>query len=96
MCVRSRPANLTGIFFCVGILSTREMERELMTYPIWERYTVLSNVVNGLSIRDRRHIFQCVRKQDITPDLFFPSFGFTLSEFAVWHVLGDTRRKAKK
>jgi hypothetical protein len=71
-------------------------ERELMTYPIWERYTVLSNVINGLSIRDRRHIFQNVRKHSITPDIFFPVYGFTLSEFAVWHVLGDTRRKVRK
>lgn len=72
------------------------MERELMTFPTWERYTVLASVVHGLSIKDRRYIFQNVRKHPVTPDIFFPEYGFTLSEFAVWHVLGDVRRSIKK
>ena len=72
------------------------MERELITYPIWERYTVLSNVIMNLSIRERRNIFQAVRRHEISPDLFFPVYGFTLSEFAVWHVIGDSKKKTNK
>lgn len=72
------------------------MERQLITYPTWERYVVLAHIVSELSVRDRRHLFQLVRKQaDPSPDLFFPQFGFTLSEFAVWHVLGEARRTKK-
>ena len=71
------------------------MERDLLTYPTWVRYSVLANQMQRLTIRDRRHIFQSVRRDTACPDAFFPSYGFTLSEFAVWHVLGDTRRKAK-
>lgn len=70
----------------------RTFERQLMTYPIWVRYTVLSSVIANLSIRDRRHIFQSMRRNAINPDLFFPEYGFTLSEFAVWHILGDSKR----
>ena len=69
--------------------------RELLTFPIWERYIVLSNVIHGLSIRDRRQIFQHVRCMNSSPDAFFPAYGFTLSEFAVWHILGDSRRKGR-
>lgn len=74
------------------------MERTLLTYPTWERYTVLSHVVAGMSVKDRRHLFQLIRRSDAqpSPDMFFPVYGLCLSEFAVWHVLGDTRRKAKK
>ena len=71
------------------------MERDLLTYPTWVRYTVLANNLSRLSIKDRRHIFQSVRKDEVSPDIFFPKYGFTLSEFAVWHVLGDSRRKAR-
>ena len=69
-------------------------ERDLLTYPTWERYTILSSRIAQLSVRDRRNIFQLVRRTDApTPDVFFPDYGFTLAEFAVWHILGDTRRK---
>ena len=72
------------------------MERALLTYPTWERYTILAHVVMNLSIRDRRHVFQLARAADATPDLFFPQYGFTLAEFAVWYTLGDTHRNRAK
>lgn len=60
----------------------------MATYPTWERYTVLAHVVSQLTVRDRRLIFQLVRKEGerATGDLFFPRYGFTLSEFAVCNV----------
>lgn len=72
------------------------MERDLLTYPTWERYTVLSNAITNLSIKERRHIFQAIRKEEASQDSFFPAYGFTLSEFAVWHVLGDSKRSHAK
>ena len=73
------------------------MERDLITYPTWEKYTVLAHTIANLSIKDRRHIFQLARNsKHVCPDLLFPTFGFTLSEFAVWYTLGDSRRKSRK
>lgn len=70
------------------------MERELLTFPAWERYTVLSHHIQNMSIRDKRVVFATVRSlREPSGDLFFPHFGFTFSEFAVWHVLSDTRRQ---
>lgn len=70
------------------------MDRKLLTWPTWERYTVLAHVVGSLSVRDRRNLFQLIRSEDRPdPDLFFPQYGFSLSEFAVWHILNDRRRK---
>ena len=70
------------------------MERALLTYPTWERYTVLAHVIAALTVRERRAIFQHVRRVETpTADLFFPEYGFTLGEFAVWSVLGDGRKK---
>jgi len=72
-------------------------DRSLSSYPTWERYTVLSHVISNLTIRDRRIIFQTARTSaDSSPNLFFPSYGFTLSEFAVMHTLGETRRRPCK
>jgi len=65
---------------------------ELLTYPTWEKYTVLSYYVGKLSIRDRRLIFHTARScGDVSPDLFFPAYGFTFAEFAVWHTLRRER-----
>lgn len=69
---------------------------DMLTYPTWERYAVLSHVVLTLSVRDRRHLFTLARAGDASPDLFFPRFGFTLAEFAVWYTIGDVRGKRKR
>ena len=70
------------------------MERKLLTWPTWERYTVLAHVVGTLSVRERRNLFQLIRSHaDPQPDLFFPNYGFSLGEFATWHILNDRRRK---
>ena len=70
------------------------MEQELITYPTWERYTVLAYCIGRLSIRDRRRIFQMARTiQDERSNVLFPEFGFTLSEFAVWYTLGDSQKR---
>ena len=79
------------------VVTLYNMERQLITYPTWERYTVLSHVISHLTIRDRRLLFHMARGVHATQsDLFFPHYGFTLSEFAVWYTLGDTRRKTRK
>ena len=72
------------------------MERELLTYPIWERYTVLSKVIGNMTIRDRRNLFHTMRSLPVSPEAFFPSMGFTVAEFAVWHILGDAKREEKR
>mgnify|MGYP006237691309 CR=1 FL=1 len=73
------------------------MDNSLITYPSWERYTVLSNVVLSLSVKERRHIFTLARSRTpASPDLFFPHFGFTLAEFAVWYTIGELKSKKKR
>lgn len=74
-----------------------DQRQHLLTYPTWERYTVLSSCINRLSIRDRRRLFQTARTVDGDgSNVFFPEFGFTLSEFAVWYTLGDQRRRTTR
>jgi len=71
-------------------------QQQLITYPTWERYTVLSACIIRLSIRDRRRIFQMARAVDGDwHNVLFPEFGFTLSEFAVWYTLGESRKKCE-
>ena len=68
-------------------------ERALVTYPTWERYSILSHAIVNLTVRERRHLFLMIRQfSRPDPDIFFPQYGFCLSEFATWHVLGDARR----
>lgn len=65
--------------------------RNLLTYPTWERYTILAHTIANLSVRERRLVFQVARSYQTAPppDLFFPHQGFTLSEFAVWNTLKE-------
>jgi hypothetical protein len=63
-------------------------ERALLTYPTWERYNVLARAIGQLPVRERRVVFAHARAEGASPDLLFPAHGFTLGEFAVWHVIG--------
>ena len=76
--------------------SNKKMERNLLTFPTWEKYMVLSNTVEMLKVKEKRYIFNCLRNHECTPHSFFPVFGFTTSEFAVWQVLGDGRKSRQK
>ena len=69
-------------------------ERNLPTYPLWVWQRVVSHVVFSLSMRDRRTLFQLARAEtghESHLDLFFPEYGFTLAEFAVYSTL--TRKR---
>ena len=68
-------------------------ERGLVTYPTWERYTVLAHYVACLNVRDRRRIFQIMRAHEDSSNIFLPEYGITISEFATWYTLGDRRRR---
>lgn len=65
--------------------------RALPTYLTWERNSVLAHSIGQLSVRDKRHIFLSLRTVSSSEQtrIFFPKHGFTLSEFAVWHVIGQ-------
>lgn len=66
-------------------------EYQLITYPTWERYVVLAARIANLSIRERRLIFNTIKAHtcESVSDLLFPSFGFTVGEFAVWYMLNE-------
>lgn len=72
------------------------IDRELVTYPTWERYTVLSHVIFSLSIKDRRNIFHLCKHTENTAEAFFPQYGITFAEFAIWYTLGENKRKTKR
>ena len=90
MCADS---NAIGKMFVETVTDCMERERDLITNPTWERYTVLSHSITQLNIRDRRRIFQIARSvQGDWSNIFLPEYGFTLCEFSVWYTLGDRRR----
>jgi len=64
-------------------------EHLLQTYPLWEWNTVLSHCVSSMPMKDRRLIFHQARLLDVhaAVDLFFPQYGITFGEFAVWNTV---------
>ena len=72
------------------------MERNLLTFPTWEKYMVLSATIEMLKVKEKRFIFNCLRNCECDKDSFFPSFGFTTAEFAVWQILSDGRKHRSK
>jgi hypothetical protein len=73
------------------------MEQEMYTYPVWERYTVLAHVIASLNIKERRKVFQYIRQfeKPFHEDIFLPTFGIALTEFAVWYTIYEKRRKVR-
>lgn len=72
-------------------------ERNFITYPTWQKYMVLSCFIEALRVREKRHIFQVMRRSHaLTHDTFFPQYGITAGEFAVWQVLAESRKCRRK
>jgi hypothetical protein len=73
-------------------------EHTLPSYSTWERNVIVAHAINSLSIRDRRHIFNMLRspQYELSPNLLFPTYGFTLGEFAVWYTLGDSQPRKSR
>lgn len=73
------------------------METNLITFPTWEKYIVLSSTIENLRVKDKRFIFHTLRKTpNATKDHFFPHFGITTAEFSCWQILSDGRKARKK
>lgn len=89
------PHTLLFFFFASRDAQTASpmLDRELVTYPTWERHSVVSHCVANMNVKDRRHLFQQSRLHGCDPNLFFPHFGVTLSEFAVWYTLASSKEK---
>ena len=72
-------------------------ERNFITYPTWKKYMVLSRFIEELRVREKRHIFQIMRRSsELSHDTFFPEYGITAGEFAVWQVLSENRKTRRK
>jgi len=73
-------------------------EQSLIMYPTWKKYIVISYFVEQLRVKDKRHMFHVMRKEsNLSHDTFFPYYGITAGEFAIWQILSETRktRRAK-
>ena len=73
-------------------------ERNFITYPTWKKYIIISCFVENLRVKDKRQIFHIMRRSgdELTSDTFFPQYGVTAGEFAVWQVLSESRKTRRK
>lgn len=67
--------------------------RSSLTYPMWERYSVLSHEILRLDAATRRQLL-AVARDCLDPDVLLPAHGFTVGELAVWTAIGE--RKPRK
>ena len=68
-------------------------EHSFITYPTWKKYIVISYFVESLRVKDKRHLFHVMRRTDsLTHDTFFPTYGITAGEFAIWQILTESRK----
>ena len=71
-------------------------EHTFITYPTWKKYIVISCFVESLRVKDKRHLFYIMRKScDLCHDTFFPHYGITAGEFAIWQILSENRKARK-
>ena len=75
-----------------------QREHHFITYPTWIKYIIISCYVESLRVRDKRQLFHIMRKSsgDLSHDTFFPAYGITAGEFAIWQILSDSRKSRKK
>lgn len=73
-------------------------ERTFITYPTWKKYIVMSCFVEGLRVKEKRQLFHIMRRHHdiLHHDSFFPQYGITAGEFAVWQVLSENRKTRRR
>ena len=73
-------------------------ERSFITYPTWKKYIVVSYFIESLRVREKRQLFHVMRRHHDTLDhnSFFPQYGITAGEFAVWQVLSENRKTRRR
>ena len=72
-------------------------DNTFITYPTWKKYMILSCFVESLRVKDKRALFHIMRKsENLTHDTFFPSYGITAGEFAIWQILSENRKSRKR
>mgnify|MGYP006906279818 FL=1 len=73
---------------------------EFITHPTYRKYLILSAKIDSLRMRDKRTLFHIMRRSQVEgsldQDTFFPEYGFTAGEFAVWQILNDTGKAKRK
>ncbi len=62
----------------------------------WRKYWIMYMFVGSLGIKDKRRLFFHMRKDDVDEHSFFPKYGFTAGEFAVYQKLTEKIQKDKK
>lgn len=72
-------------------------EYTFITYPTWKKYIVISCFVENLRVKDKRHLFYIMRRSDaLDHDTFFPNYGITAGEFAIWQILSENRKSRRQ
>lgn len=72
-------------------------EHTFITYPTWKKYIIISYYVEQLRVRDKRHLFHIMRKASfLNHDTFFPNYGITAGEFAIWQILSESKKVRRK
>ena len=52
------------------------------------------DALKTMKVKDKRSLFLTLRSaEDVTPDTFFPKYGITAGEFAVWQILAEYSRR---
>jgi len=74
---------------------SKVMILEPSTHVSHRKYKVIYDVIKDFSVKDKRRVFAEMRTAsiEVTPDTFFPQYGFTAGEFATWAVLTENNRK---
>jgi hypothetical protein len=94
MCRDEAPTSIDQIPVTANSVS-KIMIIEPSKYSTFRKYEILYDVIKDFSVKDKRRVFAEMRTTNInvTPDTFFPQYGFTAGEFSTWAVLTENNRK---
>jgi hypothetical protein len=77
----------------VPAVGTEPTERP-STYPPHHRFCLsISWLVKSLIVRDKRQIYVSMRSGEVSANSFFPKFGLSAADYAVWQILNDNPRR---
>ena len=73
------------------------LDTQLLEAATKDKYKRLFKSVQGMRVRQKRHLFYVLRHVPaIGPDTFLPEFGLHCGEFACFQILSEHSRKEEK
>ena len=66
-----------------------------LSFPTHMKNVSLNDAIGKVTVREKRAIFQLLRKRPDEHEAFLPHYGFTAATFCTWQILAEKDKRIR-